>query len=76
MIYLLSMQQLISLDMMHCLMCCFFTFYLTWAAYSDPQVHAQLKLLPDSLNGYIYTLVTLLCGALLGVIFYGWGVWA
>lgn len=40
------------------------------------QVQAELKMVPERLRGYIYSLGSLLLGALLGVIVYGGMVWA
>ena len=36
----------------------------------------QLKLVPESLHGFIYSIGSLVAGLLLGVIIYGPAVWA
>ncbi|CAK0780113.1 hypothetical protein CVIRNUC_004940 [Coccomyxa viridis] len=40
------------------------------------EVHGQLKMVPEKLRGYTYSVGSLLAGALLGVIVYGSMVWA
>ena len=39
-------------------------------------MHGQLKMVPEKLRGYTYSVGSLLMGALLGVIVYGSMVWA
>ena len=39
------------------------------------QVQGQLKLIPEKLHGYMYSVGSLLSGALLGVVVYGPMVW-
>ena len=39
------------------------------------QVQAQLKSVPEKLRGYLYSVGSLLAGALLGVIVYGTMYW-
>ena len=40
------------------------------------QTRAQLKLVPETLHGYVYSIGSLLCALLLGVVIYGPAVWA
>ncbi|KAK9813594.1 hypothetical protein WJX73_009190 [Symbiochloris irregularis] len=40
------------------------------------EVHAMTRQIPERLDAYLYLLSTIATGVLLGVIFYGWGVWA
>jgi len=40
------------------------------------QTRAQLKLVPETLHGYVYSVGSLLCALLLGVVVYGPAVWA
>jgi hypothetical protein len=40
------------------------------------QTRAQLKLVPETLHGYVYSIGSLLCALLLGVVVYGPAVWA
>ena len=40
-----------------------------------PQVQGQLKMVPERLRGYYYSIGSLALGALLGVIIYGPMVW-
>jgi len=40
------------------------------------QTRAQLKLVPETLHGCVYSVGSLLCALLLGVVVYGPAVWA
>ncbi|KAK9828861.1 hypothetical protein WJX72_002442 [[Myrmecia] bisecta] len=44
----------------------------TWAM----EIQAHLKAVPESIHGYVYAIGTIITGALLGVILYGWSMWA
>ena len=45
------------------------------STYHAVQVQGQLKLIPEKLRGYMYSVGSLLSGALLGVVVYGPMVW-
>lgn len=40
------------------------------------QIYTQFNALPAKFNAYIYILVTIGTGAILGIVIYGWSVWA
>ena len=48
---------------------------LTETVFVVPQVQGQLKMVPERLRGYYYSIGSLALGALLGVIIYGPMVW-
>jgi hypothetical protein len=44
--------------------------------YLGAQIHSQLKLVPEVLHGYTYSIGSLAAAALLGVLVYGSIVWS